>query len=265
MCTGVQWLLVNVWGDPVERPPYGKPERPKAVDSLTAGWIAVPSYKVRFVRVQVGGTPPPGMMNVLSVPAAMSLVVRGFDLLARPADDIAEAPLGVWNTSLDVNDRDDRSELLTHLHDQHNCSFFEWLGFDDDECPDDDGAAWIGLLPRDVGGATRDMSWPTYTHNTCVAGIRRTTIAHELGHTLALNHVNPNLGCPTKPEDPYDLLPNNGLITARDTFDPDPAVATSGTAVQVVPAGQPGLFDVMSYACTKWISRFNWFRMIQDA
>ncbi|MEP6691045.1 MAG: hypothetical protein ABJD07_07800 [Gemmatimonadaceae bacterium] len=246
-------MLVTVWAsDEVESPPSGLKVR------ATAGYI-VPQiiwnkkapYTVRYVRISTTTNPAP------SDAEAREIVVRGFDLLATPATDIQPARLATWNTSIDITDRDGVEHLLGQIDDQHNCTLSERIPFFDDDCPDDDGAVWIGVVLA-TGGPVQGIATRAQIHsasrNTCISDPSKLVVAHELGHTLKLNHVNPsqNCGYAQDADDDFDSLPNDGLVDANDPFDPHTG--------KVVPTINP-LYDVMSYSCERWISRTNWRRV----
>jgi hypothetical protein len=147
---------------------------------------------------------------------------------------------------------DGLSTLLGHLDDQHDCSPSEWLLPWEDECPDADGAVWLGILPGSGwGGMAQGYRSFDTSRNTAVALMNPENIAHELGHTLSLNHVNPNVTCGRAPEGSFDTLPDGGSIQAGDAFDP-----TAGQPISNTP-----LFDFMTYACYRWVSREQWLRV----
>ncbi|MGH9889234.1 MAG: hypothetical protein ACREBE_27115, partial [bacterium] len=184
---------------------------------------------------------------------AREIVVRAFDLLATPASDIEPARVPIWNSSVDTSDLDGMKELLGHIDDQHNCTLLERLSFFDDDCPDDDGAVWAGIMVN-TGGPISGLatSFRTFStsRNTCIAELTRVTVAHELGHTLALNHVNPDVNCGLMPDEhaDFDSLPDGGAIKAGDALDPARCSVVLG-------------YDMMTYACTRWVSGVNWQRV----
>jgi hypothetical protein len=244
-------LRVTAWtASEVESAPSGEKVRPTAVASQPVAWTEKAPYRVRYVRIGTGSS------AALGDAEARAAVVRAFDLLATPATDILPARLATWHTSLDIGSRDDVSTLLGHIDDQHDCTFSEWLLPWEDDCPDADGAIWLGILPRqgDPAGLAQGYRPFDTSRDTAIVDRTPTIIAHELGHTLELSHVNPNVTCgsPFDDDGDFDTLPEGGAIRRGDAFDP--------TAGSVIP-GFAGIHDFMSYACERWVSRTNWMRV----
>jgi hypothetical protein len=103
---------------------------------------------------------------------------------------------------------------------------------------------WVGLLPRtglDVAGLHTGVS--TVIANDWDA------VAHELGHFLGFNHVNPNESCGPKPDGHFDDYPNGGAIQRVDIFNINYGKVATGSQAP---------FDFMTYACKKWVSRQRW-------
>jgi hypothetical protein len=110
-------------------------------------------------------------------------------LLPSSPLDLGASWLDVWNTDQDLTTRNGKSNLLDHLLDAHNCADSEWLFQWEDDCPDDDGALWLGVVPGISGGITRTGA------NTGWAGAvttrsRRVSGGHQIAHVLCLCHVN---------------------------------------------------------------------------
>jgi len=257
LCTGTKTIAVEVSGADEIGPM-------KASASLPWTWASRPPLKVRSVRVSYNGMIPDHHQ-------ARRTLLRAIEPLPYPPTDIGEAWLQTWTTSVtDLTSDDGRQTLLDHLHDQHNCTLSEWVFPWEDDCPDDDGARWIGVVPADVGGKAKTGK------NTVVVsmadadsiGVASAPVAtgglaaaHELGHTLCLCHVN--RGCNgTNPAtssmcgsfgSAFDALPFDGRIVDVP-FDP-----TKNRAVTSSTPGQ--VWDFMSYACDQWISQRNWERL----
>jgi hypothetical protein len=250
LASGSGSLRVKVWAvDEVETPPVGLKIRPAAwpvYHPIT--WVAKAAFKVRYVRISHASSAAPSDLE------ARNLVLRGFQLLATPPTDIAPARMATWHTSVDIDTKEGISDLLDHLDDQHDCTVSEEIFPWEDECPDRDYAVWVGVLGRILGGpGGMAQAYHPFnsSRNTVIVSPVREMVAHELGHALRLNHVN--VGCNGyMPEGDFDTLPDGGKIRSGDACDP-----ATGNVV----AGSPDLFDVMTYACSTWVSRATWQRV----
>jgi hypothetical protein len=239
-------LIMKVWTTKeVEAPPTGEKTRPTVFAFQPIAWVEKRPYKVRYVRISTNSSP------ALNDAEAREAIVRAFDLLPTIPTDLWPARLETWHTSLDTETQDGLHELLGHIDDQHDCSTFEWLPWGDD-CPDADDAVWIGILPQDsTAGVAQTYQLDNVSRNTAIVHPEQTTIAHELGHTLKLNHVNPAMNCGIAPDDDddFDTLPDGGAIRPGDAFDPH--------KVKV----QVAVYDFMTYACSTWVSRATWTKL----
>jgi hypothetical protein len=248
MCSGTRSAVFKVTAPPNETPSPGSTQVTPTVSAFpSCTWATKAAFKVRYVRV-LG---PGGIM--MTDQEARECILRAIDLLPTLPSDIAPAWLAEWNTTVqNLDTKDGRHELLGHLDDQHDCTTSEWLFPWEEDCPDDDGAVWVGLSNEITGGSAESYQAFDVSRNTLVAKRDRLIVAHELGHTLKLNHVNPAMHCgsPPDPDDDFDTLPDDGRVQERDIFDPFTPYVSKHAA-----------FDIMTYACTRWISRMNWLRM----
>jgi hypothetical protein len=247
LSNGTRTLSVSVWGT-------DEIGVLKASDSIPWTWHSKSALRFRYVRVNFKGTMP-------TDDEARRTAIRAVELLPFPATDIAPAWLSQWNTSVtNLSTSKGKQTLLDHLHDQHNCTASEWLFPWEDDCPEGDGAYWLGVVSDNIGGKAK-----TGDNTAVVASVdfdgQGDSAAHELGHNLCLAHVNQ--GCDgTIPDESnlcgspgkgYASLPLNGAIT-EVPFDVSRNATVTETAPKVV-------CDLMSYACTRWISPTHWQRL----
>jgi hypothetical protein len=252
LAIGATKLRIRAWtAKEIEAPPVGVKTRPTTWPTYHwVNWVEKAPFKVRYVRVTRAGT------TLISDAAAREVILRAFDLFATPPTDIAPARVDVWNTSRDWDTRDGIVDLLDDLDDQHDCTLSEAIFPWEDDCPDADGAVWAGVASRSIwGGMAQGYRVFGTSRNTAVFSPDRLVAAHELGHTLALNHVDPHLPTanPFEEDSSFDTLPNNGMIAQGDAFDPAAGKTVRGTSDH----GDFALYDVMSYAMFKWISLAN--------
>lgn len=249
LANGATVIGVTVWTTvEFEQPPDGELMRPSRTSTSSANWTTRRALRLRYVRVSAPGAP------ALSDAACRDIIVRAHDLLPAPPTDIAPARMPTWHTSYDPTTSDGKQTVLDHLDDQHDCTLSEAIFPWEDDCPPGDGAIWVGILPSTGGGLAQSHRVFAPGRNTLVAQADRIVVAHEIGHTQKLNHVNPGVSCGSGgPDGDYDSLPAGGMISPADAFD-----TNAGACLAV--SGGP-LYDMMTYACNRWISRSNWQRL----
>ncbi len=248
---GVKTVRARAWTvNELESAPAGEKVRPRSATRChTMQWFDKRPFRVRYVRVSKPGA------TTLTDGQARELVLRAFDLLATPPLDIAPARVATWHTGENLNTRDGIETLLGHIDDQHDCTASEQVFPWEDECPDGDGAVWVAITPYSGwGGQAQGHRWFGTSRNTAVVPPEREAIAHELGHTLKLNHVN--VGAFPEDQKVFDTLPDGGGVRAEDAFDPHKM-----TLVLDGLTGFLTIYDFMSYAPAKWVSPTNWKRV----
>lgn len=253
LAIGTKTLRVRAWtADELEAPPTGDGVYPVSpLHDHVVPWVTKRAYKVRYVRVSTPIAP------AVSDCEARESVVRAFDLLPTPPLDIAPARLATWHTGQNLATEAGVHTLLGHIDDQHDCTLSEALFPWEDDCPDDDGAIWIAVIPINAplyGGMSEPASLFDAGRNTVVVPSQdKVTAAHELGHTLKLNHVN--VGYFPEDQRTFDHLPNGGAVLNDDVFDPH--------TMKKLFEGSVPLWDFMSYAGSlRWISPTNWNRLL---
>jgi hypothetical protein len=248
---GVKTLRVRAWtAAELDDVPDGAKVRPMSSTFVqTVTWVDKAPFRIRYVRVS------DSVSAALTDPLARSVVVRAFDFLATPPTDIAAARVPLWHTGEDLNTKEGIRTLMEHIDDQHDCTTSEWLLPWEEDCPDDDGAVWVAVLPRSGwGGMAQRWRLFNASRNSVVVTPTRDVAAHELGHTLKLNHVN--VGGGFEEGEDFDTLPSGGAIRSEDAFDPFGMRMVLEGAM-----GFSGIFDMMSYAPLRWISPMNWQRV----
>ena len=137
------------------------------------------------------------------------------------------------------------------------------------------GGPYVGMVPpaaTNFGGIGRRpgqamvvrMSGEWRGDSAWGAFVGGGTLAHEFGHNTGLKHVRSDLTCGSEiPEGPWDSLPNGAspcTLGAINLGDPATAVGFDPLSRAVIPPDRAG--DLMSYATNRWISEFNWRRML---
>jgi hypothetical protein len=201
-------------------------------------WFAKDPFRVRAIYMDAGG----------SALEMLDYARKALDFLPTDLTNIGIASRHSYANSNQFRDTDDWHDLVLELEDA-------W-----DDADEESGTRWLGIVP-----ASR------IPPNATIAGISSgapsiavlarsdapQTGAHELGHSLGLNHVDfPPAGFPggfPEPAQPYDSLDNSGLLR-RPTFD----VRTNQAVALPAP-------DLMSYfrprgvGITNWMTLFNGF------
>ncbi|WP_132147676.1 hypothetical protein [Luteibacter rhizovicinus] len=145
---------------------------------------------------------------------------RALDFLPTPLTNIGIAAPRWYTHNYDLSNRSGWEDLLSDLEDA-------W-----DDADEASGVRWIGIVPaNDATGSTKGISG---TPSIAVLAVesRPEVGAHELGHSLGLNHVNLPVG---GVQGPFDSSDNGGFLR-RPPFDVRDSKAIS------LPAG-----DLMSY------------------
>lgn len=162
---------------------------------------------------------------------------RALDFMPTPLTDIGIA-LPVWlNHDYDLTHKDGWHDLVDDLEDA-------W-----DDADEASGVRWLGVVPAEVESSIGGVSG---TPSIAVLATERLPEvgAHELGHSVGLNHVNlPVDG----PEGPYEPATDNGGFLRRPPFDVRPSTAVT------LPAG-----DLMSYQQPVRAGISSWMRLFDE-
>lgn len=205
--------------------------RISAVQSFPWTWLAKSPLRVRVLHMSL----------YASDERMLDYARSALDFLPTPLTDIGIARPG-WHThTYDLSTRDGWDDLLDDLEDL-------WDDFDEKS-----GVRWLGIVswserfgrpqfktegiantPGNVALAMEDKPWVG---------------AHELAHSLGLNHVNQPPGVPDGPYDPVD---NDGVLR-RPPFD-----VRSSTAVLLPAIDLMGCCsDRVRPGPTTWLRLFN--------
>jgi hypothetical protein len=199
--------------------------------NFTWTWIAKSPFRVRAVWMEL--YPP--------TEAMLDYTRRALDYLPTPLTDIGIARPGSHTHPYDLSTRDGWDDLIDDLEDL-------WDDFDEES-----GVRWLGIVPSSerFGRPTFTTQGISGTPSIAVLAMqdRPEVGAHELGHSLGLNHVNQPPGVPAGP---YDAVDNGGMLR-RPPFDVRSSTAVSLPAVDIMgypprPA-RPGI--------TTWLRLFN--------
>jgi hypothetical protein len=164
---------------------------------------------------------------------------RALDMLPTPLTDIGIAAPRWMGIDHDLREVSGWIGLLFDLEDA-------W-----DDADEASGVRWLGVIPdsiEDTGGTSGISGTPS------IAVLAREDMtdagAHELGHSLGLNHVNLPVGLPAGP---YEPATDNGGFLRRAAFDVRPSTAVG------LPAG-----DLMSYQRPVRPGISSWSRLLDE-
>jgi hypothetical protein len=199
--------------------------------SFTWTWLAKSPLRVRAIWMELH---PP-------IEAMLDYTRRALDYLPTPLTDIGIARPGSHTHPYDLSTWDAWDDLIHDLEDL-------WDDFDEDS-----GVRWLGIIPSSerFGRPTFKTSGISGTPSIAVLAMEDLPEAgaHELCHSLGLNHVNQP---PGKPDGPYDDVDNGGMLR-RPPFDVRSSKAVSLPAVDLM--GYPPLS--VRPGITTWLRLFN--------
>jgi hypothetical protein len=164
------------------------------------------------------------------------------DYLPTPLSDIGIAPIVWMSHNHDLTTKDGWDDLLDDVEDER------------DDADEADNVRWLGIVPASerFAGAKIGLQGDAGTPGPVALAIadRPDVAAHELGHTCGLHHVNQPPSGDNRPDGPYDVADNNGLLR-RPYFDVH-AQTTTGMAGDLMSYLQP-----VRTGMSTWVRLFN--------
>lgn len=199
--------------------------------TLSWTWLAKSPLRVRAIWMSL----------YPSTEGMLDYTRRVLDYLPTPLTDIGIAHPGGHTHPYDLSNKDGWEDLIDDLEDL-------WDDFDEDS-----GVRWLGIVSPSERFGRPPFTTAGISGTPSIAVLAMGDVphagAHELGHSLGLNHVNQP---PGKPDGPYDTVDNGGMLR-RPPFDVRSSTAVSLPAV-----------DLMAYpplpvrpGITTWLRLFN--------
>lgn len=196
-------------------------------------WYAKDPFRVRAIYMDAGG----------SDLEMLDYARKALDFLPTDLTNIGIASRHSYPNTNQFRDTNDWQDLVLELENA-------W-----DDADEESGTRWLGIVPASrvpPSGTLAGISSGAPSIAVLAISDAPQTGAHELGHSLGLNHVHvppPFPGGLTEPAQPYDSVDNFGLLR-RPTFD----VQTN----QAVPLPAA---DLMSYFRPRGVGITNWMRL----
>jgi hypothetical protein len=200
-------------------------------------WHAKDPLRVRVVHMGPGG----------SDAEMLTYAQNALEYLPTDLSNIGIASRRNYIHDNDLATRSSWSALRTKLEDA-------W-----DEADEEDGVRWIGYVPTSSVPANSPVSGISGVPSIAVLAIASApqTGAHELGHSLGLNHVHfPLAGVPggfSEPDGPYDSVANLGILE-RAGYD-----VRANRALPALAADTMSYFKPRAWSTTNWMRLFNGF------
>ena len=196
-------------------------------------WVSHAPLRVRALYMALYGSDS-GMLDYAR---------SALDYLPTPLTDIGIAAPRWFSHTYNLATDDGWSDLLDDVEDA-------W-----DDADEDDDVRWLCIIPASERYTASKLAHEglSDTPGTVAMAMadRPEVGAHELGHTLGLNHINLTSSSSNQPEGPYDSVDNGGRLR-RPPFDVRTATAIS------LPAG-----DLMSYFTPIRPGITTWMRLFQ--
>jgi hypothetical protein len=252
-CTGTRTISVSLYSG-------SDPSGPIRFGASTEwSWIPRQVIRVRWIVVD-----PPASMYAPTPDQLTAYLSFALHYHPTTVYDVGPAWTTQYNHSYDLTTGDGWNHLLDDLASFKECTIWAQLNPFADHCSGaDDGAIWVGIVPPTVSVAGSGLlGIAKNPGDTCIAVYGRPdVVAHEIGHTFGLQHVNLTFAGQGIPG-PYDTVDNGGYHR-RPAFD----VHTGKALVRTAAMDNHGVVnnemtaDLMCNFLPVWFTTTNWVRM----